>query len=231
MKTKFVSLFIILSLAQVGCQSTGGSGPKAAVACSGCKTVWVQHARTGYAGGADAKGPYTSMTASGHMKCPDCENRLEPYFKGLSTTKHVCKSCAAFLRSRNTPNIAPPSCPRLMAASSLVNSGGLIFSGDFSRHAAHGVPATVGVGTPETPSLSLVVRVQDAPKIAKPTAASPANLRISQGRISFKTETAHPLERWQVHQRKSPAARRRFANTPRLSPPSRHADRRRRWSR
>ena len=98
MKTKFTSLLItslavIVSIGQVGCQSPQGSGPKSAVACSGCKTVWTQQARTGYAGGADAKGLYTSMTAVGHMKCPDCENRLESFFKGMSKTTHVCKSC------------------------------------------------------------------------------------------------------------------------------------------
>lgn len=88
-----MALAAIAGLAQVACQSPQGSKSNGAVACSGCKTVWTQKARTGLAGGADAKGPYTSMTAVGHMKCPDCENRLEPYFKGLSKSTHACKSC------------------------------------------------------------------------------------------------------------------------------------------
>jgi hypothetical protein len=98
MKTKSASLVLtafalVVALAQVACQSPQGSATKAAVACSGCKTVWVKQARTGTAGASDAKGPYTAMTAVGHMKCPDCENRLEAYFKGLSKSTHVCKSC------------------------------------------------------------------------------------------------------------------------------------------
>lgn len=98
MKTKLASLAlaafaVIGGLAQVGCQSTQGPGTKSAVACSGCKTVWVKQARTGMAGGSDAKGPFVAMTAVGHMKCPDCENRLEPFFKGLSKSTHACKSC------------------------------------------------------------------------------------------------------------------------------------------
>ena len=98
MKTKSTPLFLITlavigSLPQMGCQSTQGSASKSAVACSGCKTVWVQQARKGYAGAADAKGAFVAMTAAGHHACPDCENRLEPYFKGLSKSTHACKKC------------------------------------------------------------------------------------------------------------------------------------------
>ncbi len=89
----FAAFAVIVGLAQVGCETAQSSTAQSAVVCNGCKTVWVQHARKGTAGGGDAKGPFMAMTKAGHMKCPDCETRLEAYFKGQSKSTHVCKTC------------------------------------------------------------------------------------------------------------------------------------------
>lgn len=92
MKTIIMTLALAGSavFAMVSCTTPSG-GPTAAVACPKCETVWVN------AGASGGRGNPVVLKSAGHMSCPDCADIASPMLKGLTSTKHTCKSCGTAL--------------------------------------------------------------------------------------------------------------------------------------
>lgn len=86
------SLFGILALAMVSCQSTGGNtGASSAVMCDKCKTVWVKQP-SNMGGAGKGSGVVTTYRDAQVMQCPECENAIVTFVK-TGQLKHRCSHC------------------------------------------------------------------------------------------------------------------------------------------
>ncbi len=90
------SLFGILALTMVSCQSTGGTQQAgSAVMCDKCKTVWVKQP-SNMGGTSKGGGGVTTYRDAQVMQCPDCENAIITFVK-TGQLKHRCSHCGGTL--------------------------------------------------------------------------------------------------------------------------------------